>query len=89
MLKEMLTYQRVRKGSVGYNEVIVDAQEESWRMPELIEGIFETHAGHGTTVHAAFLATYGLSAAKFPLLRLDTFGHPDAPFSNAPLSGGW
>ena len=40
-----------------------------------------TQAGHGSAVRASFLATYGLDATRFPLLRLDT--RNSAPFEEA------
>ena len=38
----MLEYQREKKGGGGYNEVIVDAQEAGWQLPQMVEAIFET-----------------------------------------------
>eukprot|EP00966_Prymnesium_polylepis_P269142 6217456-Prymnesium_polylepis.2 len=55
MLKDMLMYQRERKRGGGYNEVIVDAEDKMWKLPEMVEAIFETHAGHGVAAHASFL----------------------------------
>ena len=41
-LKGMLSYQREKKSGGGYNEVIIDAQEANWRLPQIVEAIFET-----------------------------------------------
>jgi len=75
----MMEYQRVRKGGLGYNEVIVNTSK--WALPAVIEGIFETQPGAGGQLHAAFLATYDLSPREFPLLRLDIqAASPGGPF---------
>jgi len=80
-LKEMMEYQRVRKGGGGYNEVIVSAH--NWTLPAIIEGIFETDEGAAKGLHADFLATYGLTAAAFPRIRLDRDASAKAPFREA------
>lgn len=85
MLKEMMEYQRVRKGGGGYNEVIVSGLD--WVLPEMIEAVVEvgTNAnGGGSFAHSDLLGMYGsLSASSFPRLIFDFWSHPHAPFSIA------
>lgn len=69
-LGDMMLYQQTRKRGGGYNEVLVSGH--NWPLPHMIEAFFEARPNDMFVrgVHADFLASYGLPAADYPLLRL-------------------
>jgi len=86
-LEAMLKYHRATTAGGLHNEVVVDSAV--W--PEgVVEAVFETtdYDEHARAAHADYLVQHGMSAATFPLLKLDlalsTQGKP--PFSLAPQS---
>ena len=83
-LGAMLKYHRATTAGGLHNEVVVDSAV--W--PEgIVEAVFETtdYDEHARAAHADYLVQHGVSAATFPLLKLDlalsTQGKP--PFSLA------
>ena len=85
-LKDMLEQQRIVEKDGGYNEVIFDSATWKAHLPRTVMGVFvHTHAlprdrAYATSVHAAFLQAYGLTAADAPLLEYNA-SHATAPFS--------
>ena len=74
---ERRSIREARYGSLGYNEIIVDAV--SWRdqLPGVIEAIYGDRA-----LHRRFLVEYGLDAKRLPYLALDR-NNWENPFSLA------
>ena len=74
---ERRSIREARYGSLGYNEIIVDAV--SWRsqLPAVIEAIYGDRA-----LHRRFLDEYGLDAKRLPYLTLNR-SNWENPFSLA------
>lgn len=65
-----------------YNEIILDGDQWTQKLPDAIDAFFHTGNQDVTDVHRSFLLEYGLTNAHVPLLNMDLTDWTN-PFSAA------